>query len=101
MTMQQVLELTGLPVRYFTFDSKKQPARYLVWYGNGQAAGVADDTLFYQCNEYVAEYYYKRKDEETEAAIENVLLQNGYQFEKSEDVYIEDEGIYIIYYYIS
>ena len=101
MTIQQTLELTGLPVRYYTMTGKKLPARYIVWYGNGQAATAADDTLFYKTNEYVVEYYYKRKDEEAEAAIENALLQNGNIFEKSEDVYIDDEGMYVIYYYVS
>lgn len=101
MTIQQVLETTGLMVRYYTLDGKKRPAKYIVWYGDGQTSAPADDTLFYRANEYVVEYYYRRKDEEAEAAIENVLLQNGYQFEKSEDAYIDDEGMYVIYYYVS
>ena len=101
MTMQEVLEQTKLPAYYFTPKGKKLPARYLVWYGHGQAAAAADDTLFHRINEYVVEYYYKKKDEEAEAGIEAILLENGYQFEKSEDVYVDDEGIYVIYYYVS
>lgn len=101
MTMQQVLEQTNLPVWYFTPKGKKQPARYLVWYGNGQAQAAADDTLYMRVNEYVVEYYYKKKDEEAETSIESVLLNNGYQFEKSEDVYVDDEGVYVIYYYVT
>ena len=80
---------------------KKLPARYLVWYGNGQNAANADDTLYFRKNGYIAEYYYSKKDEEAESEIEAVLLDNGYLFEKSEDVYIDDEGVYLIYYYIS
>lgn len=101
MTMQEMLELTKLPVWYFTPKGKKQPARYLVWYGNGQAAARADDTLYFRENGYVVEYYFGAKNEETEAEIESVLLDNGYQYEKSEDVYIDDEGVYAIYYYVS
>ena len=101
MTMQEVLELTNLPVWYFTPKGKNVPTRYLVWYGNGQAAAAADDTLYHRTNEYVVEYYYKKKDEEAESVIESVLLNNGYQFEKSEDVYVDDEGVYVIYYYVS
>ena len=56
MTMQEVLETTGLPVWYFTPKGKKLPARYLVWYGNGQNAANADDTLYFRKNGYVAEY---------------------------------------------
>lgn len=101
MTMQQVLEQTGLLVRYFTLDGKKQPAKYLVWYGNGQSTSAADDTLYFRANEYVVEYYYKRKDEEAEAKIEKALLDAGYQYTKGEDVYIDDEGVFVIYYYVS
>lgn len=101
MTMQEILETTGLPVWYFTPKGKKLPARYLVWYGNGQNAANADDTLYFRKNGYVAEYYYSKKDEEAESEIEAVLLDNGYLYEKSEDVYIDDEGVYLIYYYIS
>ena len=101
MTMQEVLETTGLPVWYFTPKGKKLPARYLVWYGNGQNAANADDTLYFRKNGYIAEYYYSKKDEEAESEIAAVLLDNGYLYEKSEDVYIDDEGVYLIYYYIS
>lgn len=101
MTMQEVLETTGLPVWYFTPKGKKLPARYLVWYGNGQTAANADDTLYFRKNGYIAEYYYSKKDEEAESEIEAVLLDNGYLYEKSEDAYIDDEGVYLIYYYIS
>ena len=33
-----------------------------------------------------------------EAAIEKVLLDNGLLYDKSEDVFIEDEGVFVIYY---
>ena len=35
-----------------------------------------------------------------EARIEALLLENGYLYDKSEDVYIEDEGVFVIYYTI-
>jgi hypothetical protein len=101
MTIQEVLETTKLPTYYFTPKGKKLPARYLVWYGNGQTAADADDTLYFRKNGYVVEYYFKRKDEEAEEVIELALLDNGYLFEKSEDVYIDDEGVFAIYYYVS
>ena len=40
------------------------------------------------------------KDETMEARIEALLLENGYLYDKSEDVYIEDEGVFVIYYTI-
>ena len=38
------------------------------------------------------------KDETIESAIEDLLLENGYLYEKSEDVFIENEGVFVIYY---
>lgn len=101
MTMQQVLETTKLPTWYFTPCEERVPARYLIWYGNGQTAANADDTLYFRKNGYIVEYYFDEKDEEKEAEIEAVLLNNGYLIEKSEDVYVDDEGIFMIYYYVS
>ena len=45
-------------------------------------------------------YYFKEKNEANEKAIEDILLADGYNYEKSDDVYIESEGLFVIYYYI-
>ena len=39
------------------------------------------------------------KDPTIENAIETLLLNNGYLYTKSEDVYIEREDVFVIYYY--
>lgn len=46
------------------------------------------------------EYYFAKKSIATEELIEETLISNGYIFEKSEDITIDDEGIYMIYYYV-
>ena len=46
------------------------------------------------------EYYFTQKNEANETAIEDALLENGFLYEKSEDVYIEDENVFVIYYNI-
>ena len=58
----------------------------------------ADNTLYWRENTYQVEYYFATKNEENEEAIEEALLRDGYLFEKSEDVPIEDEDIFVIYY---
>ena len=93
------LQKTNLPCAYSHF-SKPQTPPYIVYIGRGQNNLPADNTLFWRENTYQVEYYFKTKDESKEAAIEDILLADGYNFEKSEDIYIEEEGLFVIYYYI-
>lgn len=102
MTFQQVLESTGIPCVYGRFRKGEQPIAppYIAYTGNGQNNFEADNAYYYSENSYQVEYYFTKKDETKEAAIERVLLENGYLYDKSEDTFIEDEGVYLIYYYI-
>ena len=97
MTIYQVLQSTGLPCAYSHFKKKQEPP-YIVYIGGGQDTFDADNTHFYRNNRYQIEYYFKTKNETNETAIEDALLGAGYNYTKSEDVYIEDEGVFVIYY---
>ena len=99
MTIFQTLQSTGLPCAYSHFKKKQSPP-YIVYIGNGQDTFQADDTHYWKQNTYQVEYYFTTKNEQNEEAIETALLDNGFLYEKSEDVYIEDEGVFVIYYYI-
>ncbi len=99
MTIFQVLQSTGLPCAYSHFKKKQSPP-YIVYIGNGQDVFEADNTHYYKQNSYQVEYYFTTKNELNEETIEQALLDNGFLYEKSEDVYIEDEGVFVIYYYI-
>ena len=99
MTIQQTLQSTGLPCAYSHFKKKQSPP-YLVYIGNGQDNLDADNTHYWRNNRYQVEYYFATKNESNEAAIEDALLNNGFLYDKSEDVYIEEEGVFVIYYYI-
>lgn len=94
-----LLTQTGLPVRYSHFTSPQAPP-YLVYRGNGQRTWGADNGMYWKENNYIVEYYYKEKNPEAEDAIENILTESGIYYEKSEDIYIESEDIFVIYYYI-
>jgi len=95
----KTLESTGLPVSYGLFPEGKKPP-YIVYIGNGQTVFGADDTHYWSKNGYQVEYYFKKKSEAAETAIENILLQAGYIFQKSEDVYLEEENVFLIYYMV-
>lgn len=95
----QVLNGLGLPCAYSHFKQPQTPP-YITYIGNGQDNFDADGTHYYNVNRYQVEYYYLVKNEAQEASIENALLNAGFLYEKSEDYYIEDEGVFVIYYTI-
>ena len=99
MTIYEVLQSTNLPCAYSHFKTKQSPP-YIVYIGSGQGTFEADNTHYYRENTYQIEYYYTTKNESNEARIEDALLGAGYLYEKSEDVYIEDQGVFVIYYQV-
>lgn len=90
----------GIPCAYSHFRDDEVPEAppYLVYMGDGQDTFDADNTFYWRRNRYQIEYYFTIKDEDQEAAIEKLLLDNGYLYDKTEDVYIEDQGVFVIYY---
>lgn len=98
MSMFSTLQGTGLPCAYSHFKTKQEPP-YIVYIGNGQDTFQADNTHYWKDNRYQVEYYFTEKNESTEASIESALLSAGFLYEKSEDIYIEDQGVFVIYYY--
>ena len=99
MTIFETLQSTGLPCAYSHFN-EKVALPYLVYIGNGQDTFDADNTHYYRDNRYQVEYYFTEKNEANEAVIEKTLLDNGFLYEKSEDAYIEEQGVFVIYYQI-
>lgn len=97
--IQTTLSSTGLPCAYSHFRKPVQPP-FIVYLGNGQTTFGADDTWYYTNNQYQIEYYFTEKNEANEKAIEEALLRDGFNYDKSEDTYIENEGLFLIYYYV-
>lgn len=108
MTFYQTLQTIGntlsIPVVYSHFktggmNTPSQPP-YMVYMGNGQDNFEADNTHYYSQNRYRLEYYFTEKNEALEADLEKELLKAGFLYEKSEDTFIESEGVFVIYYQI-
>lgn len=99
MSLITTLQATKLPCAYSHFNTPQTPP-YIVYIGNGQSNLNADNTHYYRKNEYQVEYYFTQKNEANEEAIESALLADGFLYDKSEDIYIESEGVFVIYYYI-
>lgn len=102
MTIFQTLQTIGVPCAYAFHIDKDDPIEppYLVYIGDGQDTFNADNTHYYTRARYQVEYYFTQKNEDLEADIEEALLGAGYLYEKSEDVYIEEENVFVIYYNI-
>ena len=99
MSIYETLQATGLPCVYSHFKKPQTPP-YIVYIGSGQNTSDADNTHYWRENTYQIEYYYTTKNEANETAIEDALLGAGYLYTKSEDVFIEDEGVFVIYYQV-
>lgn len=97
--LQTVTDLKDVPFFYAHSKERTKPP-YLAYLGTGQEVFEADNTHYYRENTYQIEYYFTRKDETIESAIEDALLGSGFLYEKSEDIFVEDEGVFMIYYYI-
>lgn len=97
--IQETLVSTGLPCAHSHFRKPVSPP-FLVYLGNGQTTFGADNTWHYTNNQYQIEYYFTEKNEANEKAIEEALLRDGFNYEKSEDAFIENEGLFVIYYYV-
>ena len=101
-TLYEILATSGLPCAYSHFkdDEGNLPLAppYIVYIGSGQDDMAADNTYIWARNRYQIEYYFTKKDEAKEDLIEKLLLDNGYNYTKIEDVYIESENVFVIYY---
>ena len=98
MSIYSTLQSTGLPCAYSHFKTDQTPP-YIVYVGNGQDNLDADNTHYWRNNRYQVEYYFTEKSESNEASIEDALLGAGFLYEKSEDLYLEDQDVFLIYYY--
>ena len=96
----ETLQKTGLPCAYSHFKKPQEPP-YIVYIGSGQNQMRADDTRYWHENTYQVEYYFTEKNEANEEAIEAALIADGCLFEKSEDVYSEEDDVFLVYYYVN
>lgn len=97
MTVFELLQTLELPVVYGR-HTKKVETPYLLLTGAGQDHFEADTTYYVTKDRWTLEYYFSKKDPELEKRIETLLLDNGYRYEKSEDLYLDDQEVFFVYY---
>ena len=86
-----------MPVAY-GYHSQHQELPYLCILGAGQDQFEADNTYYTKKDRWQIELYFKDKNPTNENTLENLLLSNGHKYTKSEDIYIESEDVFVIYY---
>lgn len=97
MSIFNLIRTLDRPVVY-GYHTGEQELPYFCITGAGQDHFEADTTYYVVKDRYQIEYYFRKKDGAFEAEIEALLLSNGHRYEKSEDIYIEDEDVFVIYY---
>lgn len=97
MAITELLDDLGIPAAYGKFNKPQKPP-FAVYLGAGQERFFRDNTIYSKVNDYSIEYYFTKKDAEAEEELEEALLDNDFIYEKSEDVYIDDDDIFVIYY---
>lgn len=97
MTVYEALQTLGLPIAYGKHTKPVEPP-FLALMGQGQEQIRADNTYVATQELFNLEYYFTKKDPDTESAIEALLLSIDRLYAKSEDIYIEDEEVFCIYY---
>lgn len=98
MTLYQLITTNlSIPTAYGMFKAGQVPP-YICLMGAGQSQFEADNTYYIRKDRWTIEYYFKIKDPDLEASIEDLLLENGYKYDKSEDIYIDGENVFVIYY---
>lgn len=100
--LNNCLKKLKVPVAYGRFK-RKQEFPFLITIGAGSTFFSADNnSIFHGENEYRVELYFQNKDESLEEAIENTLATNEFIIlDKSEDIYIDKEDCFEVYYTVS
>lgn len=79
---------------------KKSEPPFLVYRGKGSSNFNAEDKVYYSVYDYTIEYYFIYKDEDMEKAIEERFDSENIMWDKSSDIFIEEENMFVIYYNI-
>lgn len=95
----KLLKKTGLQVSYMR-NKKEIELPYLIYLGNGSINFKADNKIYNTDNTYIVEYYFKNKNENLERQIEDLFNENNIIWEKTEDIFIPDENMIFIRYFL-
>lgn len=87
----------SIPVAYGQFNNPVVPP-FVVYLYSSPEVMAADNMNYYVNDTFTIEYYFNKKDREKEREIENLLNSNELIWSKTEDIWIDEEKIYVVYY---
>lgn len=73
---------------------------YIVYISEAPESVEAENINYYQNESYRLEYYWTKKSSQIENAIETAFDESGIFWDKSGDIYIQSEKLWVTYYYI-
>lgn len=94
-----LLDELGLPVAYFAFDGETAPP-FIVFYSGGTQNFAADNKVNTKIENRNIELYTKINDRELQEKLEKIFDDNELVWEKGSEIYIEDEKIFLIPYFL-
>ena len=96
--ISQMIDSMGFDYNYYQFPEKEAPEPpYILFYYPSSNNFAADGKVYTKITQLNIEFYSAEKDFDGEAAIETVLDEYGFIYEKEEQ-YIEQEKMYEILY---
>lgn len=98
-SLQTLLKSIGIAVAHMLFPTPPS-LPYIIWQSTGISKLEADNIVYAKENNYRIELYTKKKDPATESLLENLFDTNDIAYEKSDDIYIDSEKMFEVYYEI-
>ena len=98
--LESIREATGVEWVYSHFKNG-HALPYIAYIGAGQNKFMAGDRTYWRSDTYQVELYFRNKDPELEEAVEDAIIAGGWSFDKSDDASLDDEGIYLVYYFLA
>jgi hypothetical protein len=99
-TLEAIKKATGIQYACYGRTTEGKTPPVIFYMGDGDESAAYDNAITYSRNNYIIHYYFTTKNSKTEAAIEQTLIDCGYIYDKSSDVYISAEDVFVIYYTI-
>lgn len=99
--LKKLLDQVEIPVAYDHFpDNKKMDPPFMAYREQSPDNFKADNKVYVSFFNYEIELVTVKKDVELEEKISNLLTKNNIPYEKSDEVWDNDEKIYHIFYEI-
>lgn len=89
----------NIPIGYYV-NPRPGQVPFMVYYGTGSTNLDADNIVYDSVQNWNIELYTNKKNIELEDKIEKILNENEVVWEKGPEIYISDDRVFMIPYYI-